>query len=246
MPDDTKIPFRSRLLSRTGLRHDLPRKIADSLPANASERVYATQFRLRWGFDPPPRWSDWSGYERLLVVAESAGLAAVPGDVVEIGVFLGGGTRKLCEWFSRKAPEKTIVAVDIFDPTFDLTQCAEGTTMAGLYDRALAGRDQRSVFDEHTAGCSNLTVVKGDSAALELPCERIAFAYVDGNHSAPYVRSDFELVWAKLSPGGVIGFDDYGRDIREVTETLHQIIGERANEIARVWVDGPTLLLQRA
>lgn len=246
MPDDTKIPLRSRLLSRTGLRHELPRKLADALPPTASERVYATQFRLRWGFDPPPRWSDWSGYERLLIVAEAKGLASVPGDVVEIGVFLGGGTRKLCEWFSRHAPEKKIVAVDIFDPSFDLTKCSEGTTMAGLYDSALAGRDQRSVFDEQTAGCSNLEVVTGDSAAIDLPCERIAFAYVDGNHSAPYVRSDFELVWAKLSPGGVVGFDDYGRNIPEVTQTLHELIGERAKEVARVWADGPTLLIERA
>jgi predicted O-methyltransferase YrrM len=180
-----------------------------------------------------------------MAVAERHGLAKVPGDVVEIGVLLGGGTYKLCHWFAQHAPDKRVVAIDIFDPTFDLTTCTDGETMAALYEEALAGRDQRSVFDEVTGSCANLTVVAGDSAAVELPCERIAFAYIDGNHSADYVRSDFELVWQRLSPGGVVAFDDYGGNLPEVTRTLHELIGEHAGEIARVSVDAPTLLLER-
>ena len=170
----------------------------------------------------------------------------VPGDIVEIGVLLGGGTYKLCHWAALNAPNKQVISIDIFDATVDVTLCAGGKTMAALYEEALAGRDQREVFDEVTRDCTNLTVIAEDSARVELPCEQIAFAYVDGNHSAPYVRSDFELVWSKLSPGGVVGFDDYGGDIPEVTHTLHELLGEHATEVARVWVDGPTLLIERA
>jgi SAM-dependent methyltransferase len=238
--------LRARLLAPAGLRRDVPRRVREALPAPVQARLHALLFKARWGFDPPPVWADWSVYERLMAVAEHHSLATVPGDVVEIGVLLGGGTYKLCHWFARNAPEKRVIAVDIFDPTFDVTTCTQGDTMAGLYQEALAGRDQRSVFDEVTASCANLTVVAGDSAAIELPCERIAFAYVDGHHSAAYVRNDFELVWQRLSPGGVVGFDDYGGNLPEVTRTLHELTGQHAAEIARLWVDGPTLFLVRA
>ena len=239
-------PLRARLLAPSGLRAEVRRRVGAVLPAAAHERLRIALFRARWGFHPPPAWSDWSSYERFMALAERHGLHTVPGDVVEIGVLLGGGTYKLCHWFARHAPDKRVVAVDIFDPSFDPTRCTDGRTMAGLYREALAGRDQRAVFDEVTASCTNLTVIAGDSAAVELPCERIAFAYVDGNHSAPYVRSDFELIWERVSPGGVVAFDDYGGNLPEVTRTLHGLIGERAGEIARVWVGGPTLLLERA
>lgn len=245
MADPDPSPPRPGRVRPAELPREASRRVREALPPSVQERLYAGRFRLRWGFEPPPIWSDWSHYQRFLAVAERKNLAAVPGDVVEIGVLLGGGTFKLCRWFARAAPEKRVIAIDIFDSTVDVTECSSGKTMAGLYQEVLAGRDQRSVFDEVTAGCTNLTVVAGDSAAVELPCERIAFAYVDGNHSARYVRSDFELVWARLSPGGVVGFDDYGGDIPEVTRTLHELLGERAGEVARVWVDGPTLLIER-
>jgi hypothetical protein len=244
VPDFTLSSVRERLMAPAG-RQEVRRRIGAALPPETQQRIYNARFRARWGFSPPPLWSDWSFYERLLTVAEHHRLDAVPGDVVEIGVFLGGGTQKLCHWFGAHAPDKRVYAIDIFDPSFDLTPSTGGDTMAGLYEEALRGRDQRSVFDEVTAGCANLTVIAGDSAAIELPAQRIALAYIDGNHDAAYVRSDFELVWSRMSPGGVVGFDDYGGDLPDVTRTLHVIIGERAEEIRRVWVDGPTLFLQR-
>jgi len=195
-------------------------------------------FRARWGFAPPPRWSDWSGYEHLLTVIEQHGLADVEGDVLEIGVLLGGGTYKLCRYFARTAPDKRVYALDIFDPDFDVTTCDAGRRMADLYRDALQGRDQRSVFDEVTAGCRYLTVLAEDSARVELPVQRLCFAYVDGNHAPDYVRNDFELAWSRLSPGGIVGLDDYGRDLPQVTETVHRLVGEHAGEIDHIWPDG--------
>src|SRR4051812_22463070 len=99
----------------------LRRRLGRALPRPVWEAQWRYRYRARWGFDPPPLWSDWSGYEQLLKTFDRSGLANVPGDVVEVGVLLGGGTYKLCRYFERRAPEKRVFAVDVFDPTFDVT-----------------------------------------------------------------------------------------------------------------------------
>ncbi len=59
--------------------------------------------------------------------------------------------------------------------------------MADPYRDGLRGRDQRSVFDEVTAACRNIMVLAEDCARVELPAQRLCFAYVDGNHAPDYV-----------------------------------------------------------
>lgn len=205
-------------------------------------RRHAARYRRRWGFDPPPDWADTTGYEVLLEALENERLAEVEGDVLEIGVLLGGGTAKLCRWLAYHAPGKRVVAVDVFDPSFDPSTTREGWSMPKLYQARLAGRDQRAVFDEVTAGCVNLTVVAGDSTAVDLPLSRLAFAFVDGSHVPHAVSTDFETVWSRLAPGGVAAFHDYGGDLPDLTRTLHERIGAHAGEIARLWVREPTVL----
>jgi hypothetical protein len=173
------------------------------------------------------------------------GVADVPGDVVEVGVLLGGGTYKLCRYFERRAPTKRVYAIDVFDPTFDVAVSAGGPVMADLYLEVLAGREQREVFDEVTRDCWNLVVVAEDSAQAHLPAERFAFGFVDGNHTASYVRNDFELVWPRLSPGGILAFHDYGVDHPAVTHTVHALIGEHADDVGRLWVEDRIIFLQR-
>ena len=211
------------------------------------DRIRAVRFRRRWGFDPPPAWSDSVGYEILLDEIERHGIAAVDGDVLEIGALLGGGTAKLCGWFARTSPGKRVITVDVFDPAFDPTATVEGWAMPDLYALRLGGRDQREVFDEVTTGCRNLVVVAGDSTTVPIPTERLAFAFVDGSHVPDDVRADFETVWSRLSPGGIVAFHDYGGDLPALTATLHECVGARAGEIARLWTRQPTLLfMQRA
>lgn len=205
-------------------------------------RVRTARFRRRWGFGPPPPWADWVGYEVLLEEIERHGLAAVTGDFLEIGAFLGGGTRKLDGWLARNASHKLVITVDVFDPAFDVTATVEGWPMNELYENSLNGRNQRDIFDEVTRGCRNLVVVVGDSATVDIPADRVSFAFVDGSHEADHVRSDFERVWSLLSPGGVAAFHDYGANLPGVTHTLHACIGQHAAEVARIWARHPTLL----
>ena len=208
-------------------------------------RLEARRFRRRWGFVPPPPWSDSVGYEVLLEEIERHRLERVAGDVLEIGVLLGGGTAKLCGWFARRAPGKRVIAVDVFDPEFDPTTTVKGWTMSELYAHRIGNRDQRAVFDDITGGYENLVVIVGDSTSVQLPADRLAFAFVDGSHVPDDVRSDFELVFGRLAPGGIAAFHDYGADLPEVTSTLDACVEAHPGEIARVWTRSPAILFVR-
>lgn len=200
-------------------------------------------YRRRYGFEPPPAWSDWTQYELLLQILEVR--LDVPGDVLEIGVFLGGGTFKLCRYLEQRAPQKSVYAVDIFDPAIDTTRCTTGEAMAQLYSNALQGRNQGDVYREVTARCRNLITIEGDSAEVAIPNVALCFGFIDGNHAPAYVRNDFGLIWDRLSVGGVVCFHDYGFDLPRVTKEIHLIIGEHADEISRIWVEGMIMCLER-
>jgi len=199
---------------------------------DTSSSAYAQRFLRRFGFLPPPAWATLTAYDHILDALRSADLP--DGDVVEIGVFLGGGVAQL----ARAAPQRRVIAVDVFAPSVDATETGTGRSMAGIYRHVLGEGDQRELYDAVTAGLANVETVVGDSAEVELPTDRVAFAHIDGNHDPAYVRGDFEKVWARTVPGGVVAFDDYGHDLPQVTETIDALRRERAAEIAEFWVAG--------
>jgi hypothetical protein len=94
----------------------------------------ARRFSQRYGFTPPPAWAGMSSYETLLDEILECGLLDVPGDFVEIGAFLGGGSYKLASLLKR-APEKCLFVLDVFDPAFDKTECDSGLRMRDVYDQ---------------------------------------------------------------------------------------------------------------
>lgn len=223
-------------------------------------RIRDEQLRRKYGIDPPPpAWADMTGYEPMLDVIVREGLDRVDGDVLEIGVMLGGGTRKLCGLFSNRAPDKRVIAVDIFDPNFDHSpniavdaqgrpNGRPGQEMATVYSEHMARAgaiDQRATFNRITAGCSNLVVVAGDSTKVDIPTDRLCFAFIDGNHDRAYVRADFDTAWSRLSPSGVVALHDYGYDLPEITEEVHVQIGAHAAEIQRVWVSDWIVFIQK-
>jgi hypothetical protein len=216
------------------------------VPRPVKRGIKHALFQRRYGFAPPPDWSDISGYEVLLDTLASERTLCLEGDLLEIGAFLGGGTFKLCRFVGKHAPAKRVYAVDVFEADFDSTVSTEGVCMATLYGRVLRGRDQYEVYSEVTSGCENLTTLKADSMHLALPCEKICFAYVDGNHDPAYVRNDFELAWRKLVAGGIIAFDDYGFDLPGVTAAVDACIERTRDEIRRTWTRPPkTMFIQK-
>ena len=155
--------------------------------------------------------------------------------MLEIGAFLGGGTRKLCDLLATVSPDKRLWVIDVFDPTFDWTANTHGDTMSSLYANALArfnGKSQWEIFHENTRACTNLTVIKSDSRVAQIGDARLCFAFIDGNHDPEYVQSDFRLAWAHLNSGGAIAFDDYGKDLPQTTKAIDDLVARFKPEIA--------------
>jgi hypothetical protein len=167
---------------------------------------------LRLGWSAPAL--DLVGYQTLVERIQRSGCCRIPGDFIEVGAFLGGGTVKLAN-LARSCG-------NIFDPGFDLTVNSAGTPMASLYHATLGRGSQERVFrlvTKRVAG--SLEVLKQDSRAVVLPPDvRFAFGFIDGNHDPEYVKSDFRLVWDRLAPGGLLGFHDYGGDLPDVTSQI--------------------------
>jgi SAM-dependent methyltransferase len=214
--------------------------------AQASSLETSVSYGLRNGFLPPPPWSSLMRYEHILEVIRDKEVGQLGGDAVEIGVLIGGGVYQLARLFERLAPERKVIGIDIFATAVDDTLNRQGRTMQDIYDGLLGDYDQREVYDLVVADCRNVVTVAGDSATVEIPTDAIAFAHIDGNHTAEYVRKDFERIWERLVPGGIIAFDDYGGDLPEVTDTVDALRREHADEIADFFKRGEkTGFLQR-
>jgi SAM-dependent methyltransferase len=183
---------------------------------------------------PLPDVIDLTGYEVLVDLIRREGLDRMTGDFLEIGCFLGGGTAKLAKLAA--STDKQVWVIDPFDPTLDLTRNLAGNRMADLYRDYLHGHSQEEIFRQVTAPWSaSIQVLKQDSMKVRLPDGlRFSFAFTDGNHDPAWVKSDFQLVWRRLLPGGWAAFHDYGGDLPDVTAALDSMLGQYAAEIGRV------------
>lgn len=87
--------------------------------------------------------------------------------------------------------------------------------MGGLtvIDPFTAKAKQRAVFDEfmRLADLAPTVLVgsSADPAIIAAIPPALAFAFIDGDHTADGVRSDITTVYRRILPGGVIAFHDY-------------------------------------
>jgi len=171
------------------------------------------------------------------------------GDILEIGVFLGGGTYTLASFAAREKPGVRVIAVDVFNTDFDETKCVDGHTMAQVYSEMMhkgGTTEQRTTFDQITAGLENVEVVAGDSTTVTIPTDHLSFSFIDGNHEPAYVEKDFDNAWSRTLPGGVVALHDYGHNLPQVTKAVQRRIGVYADEIERLWIVETTIYLRKA
>jgi cephalosporin hydroxylase len=141
-------------------------------------------------------FSAWQVPSELTALGEILA-ARRPERALEIGTARGGTLLFLCRLAS---PQATIVSVDLPGGTFG---GGYGRTRAWLYKR-FARRTQRLQLlqgDSHTRDMLGRVEAVLGGRALD-------YLFIDGDHSYPAVKCDFEMYGPMVGKGGLIAFHD--------------------------------------
>jgi hypothetical protein len=133
-----------------------------------------------------------------------------PSIVLEIGTFTGKTTFQL----AKNLPSSLIITIDLPQEKIVGGNQLYGTDNAYLQPTNLIG----TVFNG-TPEEKQIVQIFSDSSTTQcqttldeiLQGRKIDFAFIDGSHSYPNVKNDFEnIVLPRLSSDGIAFFDDYG------------------------------------
>lgn len=156
------------------------------------------------GLLPIPNWH-WN-LQTVLWAARQ--VATIPGDFVELGVFRGHTTLFVADYLEFADLDRTWRLYDTFDGIPDDQLDAN---WAANNQKAYRGAFTFEEVRDRFAAFPNIRVVKGRVPEVltgdDLP-EKIAFLHMDLNNSTAEIAA-LDLLYDRLSPGGVIVFDDY-------------------------------------
>ena len=140
---------------------------------------------------------------------------SVQGDYVECGIYEGYSMAVVLRYLAG-LPGRRLYLYDLFDPSGGT---GEGHRLPAhapqLYERVRARfRDQHNV---------SVTRGKVPDVLAEIAPQRVAFLHIDMNN-ADAERGALEVLFDRVSPGGMIVFDDYGwtgyRDQKQAADTF--------------------------
>lgn len=171
--------------------------------------------------------ADLVGYETLVRVILENNILELEGDFIEIGVFLGGGTRKLARL--AQTIQKKVICIDPFQLSNDKNVTENGERFSDIYKNVLADIDislsQKEIFEKVTKNEKNIKIIQDVSQNVSFDKnQKFCFGFIDGEHSYSAVQSDFNLVWNRTVCGGIVGLHDYGGDIADITRCIDNII----------------------
>jgi O-methyltransferase len=153
---------------------------------------------------PLANWH-WALQTVLWAVQETA---TIEGDLVELGVFRGHTTLFVTEYLEFHTSPKTWWLYDTFEgvPADQLDPGWER-----LNDEVYAGKFSYEEVRERFAAFPNIEVIKGrvPEVLAERSPERISFMHIDLNNATAEIAA-LDMLFDRLSPGGMIVFDDYG------------------------------------
>jgi len=131
-------------------------------------------------------------------------IKSVPGNILEVGTWRGGTAGLL----AASVPAKTVFIADTFEGV------VKSSDWEHYSDRAHADTSEQVVTDllQGTLGASNFRLMRGifpEDTGHQVESETFAFVYLDLDVYLS-TKDAFNFVWEKLSPYGVVAFDDYG------------------------------------
>lgn len=136
----------------------------------------------------------------------------IPGDIVECGVARGGSAALMGLTLRKLGSNRRLWLFDTFEGLPAPSDADPDFHIANRYTGTCIGR-----LEEVRANFSRLGIVDGTNFVKGLfedtlptaPIERIAVLHIDGDWYRS-VRACLQCLYEKVSPGGVIQFDDYG------------------------------------
>lgn len=138
----------------------------------------------------------------------------VAGDITEFGCYIGTTglfMRRLLNHYDKE--ERTLYAYDSFAGLPDKTTADSSAIGVDFKGGELYVSKKQFLQTFQKAGLQAPKTHKAwfkDLAPNQLP-EEIAYAFLDGDFYES-IRDSLEHVWPRLSPGGMITIDDYGKD----------------------------------
>lgn len=209
-----------------------PRRVAPTLPVVKPGDLFALNGPLEL-HEPVAADGNVSLLE-LTILARSVALAR-PRCLFEIGTFDGRTTLNL----AANAPADARVL------TLDLpAQAATGLAVADGDRRYIDKPASGSRFAGHTLA-ARITQLYGDSATFDFSpyAGQVDWMFIDGAHSAEYVRKDSATAQALVKAGGWVFWHDYGV-WDGVTEALNALASDPWFAGLR-WIEGTSLAVLR-
>jgi O-methyltransferase len=137
-----------------------------------------------------------------------AQLRGVPGAFLEVGVWNGGSGTLIATRAAELDAAAPVYLCDTFTGVVKAT--ADDPIYRGGEHSDAARANVERLLDR--AGLRNVTILQGifpDDTAARIPDQSFRFGHIDVDVFAS-AQQTFEWLWPRLSPGGVVVFDDYG------------------------------------
>lgn len=133
--------------------------------------------------------------------AKSVLARKIPGDFVECGCYKGVSVGIICDYVDFANSGRHYYLYDLFEHDDSMVHHALDAHGPDLFD----------AVKQRFSGYSNITVSKGfiPDVLDEVAPETIAFLHIDLNN-APAEIGALDRLFSRVSPGGIVIFDDYG------------------------------------
>ena len=144
----------------------------------------------------------------------------VEGDFVELGVWYGLLSRTICDYVNFDNCPKSFYLVDSWGK------------MQGSHTNPVYANDIYENVCSRFKDYKNVKLIRGlvPEALIKLPIQKIAFLGIDMNGSKPE-RAALEYYYNKISPGGIIFFDDYGWNYPELRREVDDFFYDKPEKL---------------
>lgn len=177
-----------------------------------------------WYLDDFLRWQFWLKTSR-------------PVRALEIGAFDGVSSNVMLDALFTH-PDSIIDCIDPYEPD-PTTPQVSGETKNLFFENRKAGNHESNIRLHEGRSAEVLSWMMNEPEHYD----SYDFIYIDGSHLAPYVLTDAVLCWNLLKRGGVLMFDDYGKNDaiagfdnpRRAIDAFLQVYGRYAEVFEKGW-----------